>query len=79
MKKKSAKTKGRSGGRRTQDDQVTSAPRAVKVSMRTAVWMVLETQEQGCHGDSLDVSLSRTCGDIQQCGHPSGAGKDRTA
>ena len=27
--------------RRTQDDQVTSAPRQVKVSMRTAVWMVL--------------------------------------
>ena len=26
---------------RTQDDQVTSAPSAVKVSMRTAVWMVL--------------------------------------
>ena len=25
----------------TQDDQVTSAPRAVKVSMRTAVWIVL--------------------------------------
>ena len=28
--------------RRTQDDQVTSAPSAVSVSMRTAVWMVLE-------------------------------------
>ena len=26
---------------RTQDDQVTSAPSAVNVSMRTAVWMVL--------------------------------------
>lgn len=27
----------------TQDDHVTSAPRAVKVSMRTAVWMVLKS------------------------------------
>jgi hypothetical protein len=27
----------------TQEDQVTSAPRAVRVSMRTAVWMVLYT------------------------------------
>lgn len=31
----------RSENIRTQDDQVTSAPRAVRVSMRTAVWMVL--------------------------------------
>jgi hypothetical protein len=29
------------GGGRTQEDQDTSAPRAVSVSMRTAVWMVL--------------------------------------
>ena len=29
------------GGILTQDDQVTSAPSAVRVSMRTAVWMVL--------------------------------------
>lgn len=27
----------------------------------------------------LDVFLLHTCGDIQQCGHPLEAGKDRTA
>ena len=31
---------------RTQDDQVTSAPRAVRVSIRTAVWMVLQKQRK---------------------------------
>lgn len=30
---------------RTQDDHVTSAPRAVNVSIRTAVWMVLDRNE----------------------------------
>jgi hypothetical protein len=34
---------------RTQDDQVTSAPRAVKVSMRTAVWMVLYRYHSQCY------------------------------
>lgn len=28
------------------DDQVTSAPRATRVSMRTAVWMVLACQQE---------------------------------
>ena len=32
---------------RTQDDQVTSAPKAVKVPMRTAVWIVLSIGMDG--------------------------------
>ena len=61
---------------RTQDDQVTSAPRAVNVSMRTAVWMVLHRYHGQCYCYCCTVSR-HTCGDIQQYEHPSRAEQQR--
>lgn len=60
-----------------QEVQVTSAPRAVRVSMRTAVWMAEIAVSKG----SILVSGRRTysCEDNQQCGHQRGAGQHRTA
>lgn len=43
----------------TQDDQVTSAPRAVRVSMRTAVWMVL--LQQISLESTLQLSVTYMC------------------
>lgn len=55
--------------KRTQDDQVTSAPSAVNVSIRTAVWMVLVyTDEQN---DTFRGENKRTYEDILQYEHQS--------
>ncbi len=54
----------------TQDDQVTSAPSAVRVSMSTAVWMVLSTERQhgpvdGLRETNSHVQTSRDASTLQ--------------
>lgn len=63
-------------GEPTQDDQVTSAPKAVRVSIKTAVWIVLN------HGrleiKSVPGGFGHTCEGNLRCGHQSTAWKPHT-
>lgn len=54
-----------------QDDQVTSAPRAVSVSMRTAVWMARHEKVSKRNFNPLPLREPYSCGDTQQCERPS--------
>lgn len=55
-------------------DQVTSAPRDVSVSIRTAVCIAIDHEH--CNGSSPNTSYS--CVDIPRYGHPSMADLVRT-
>jgi hypothetical protein len=57
----------------TQDDQVTSAPKAVRVSIKTAVWIVLkdgrlETKSSSREGPVIHVQTTRDAGTSQRLG-----------
>lgn len=56
--------------------QVTSAPRAVRVSMRTAVWMA----ENGVNGmRNKPEHETNSCGGSQRCERPSMAAPQHTS
>lgn len=59
----------------TQEDQVTSAPRAVRVSIRTAVWIVLKSIQIK---ENINIDLNFTCAGSQRYERLSKVGKART-
>ena len=59
----------------TQEDQVTSAPRAVRVSIKTAVWIVLKSIQIK---EDIDIDLNFTCAGSQRYERLSKVGKVRT-
>ena len=60
----------------TQDDQVTSAPKAVRVSIKTAVWIVLKHWRSEMKNRYVDSNP--TCEGSLRYGHPSKAARRHT-